>query len=473
MPVNINSLQVFTNLHEQDRSNKLVETLISYLFWFLVILYTNPGGIIQALHIYYITSKINIGDLLFVLLTVCYFINKNEYTFFDVDFIKVRKYLLIFLAYYLVVFSVIVPLWNGNQGYTLADSVIKTRYTVYAILISIYIYDFFKRRWDIFFKIFLYSSILVSILFIITVLLKINILPLGSLNRGYINIDRKLMLSEGLLPLLLPLGIVVAVFNLKIKYRNLILIGFTLMCVVYLLELWRRNIAAIFIFFSLAAILNAIINQKFVILLKNAFKIIFLISFLTLISYLIFPRYLDAAIIGIKDSFSVLQNEHDLRGKKDVRMTLDRPFINDKFYQHPLFGTGFDNRWRTKGGDNQGYEAADYPFLSALAMYGIVGLLVFIPIYFVIMKVLKLDFKYLTSNSSRIEKTLMLLFVITFMLYFVFDLMQYFNYFQAVSNSDFYYNWYIFLSLYLAARSEFYSSEYEYKEQNKLFYEKN
>ena len=473
MPVNINSIEVLTDLREQDRSAKLVESFVNYLFWFLVILYTNPGAIVQALHIYYITDKINIGDLLFVLLSFCYFINQNEYTVFDIDFIKVRKFLLIFLVYYLVVFSVITPIWNGNLDYTLSDSIIKTRYTVYAILISIYIYDFFKKSWDIFLKVFLYSSILVSILFILTVVLKIDILPLGSLNRGYINVDRKLMLSEGLLPLLLPLGITVAVFNYRIKYRNLILIGFGLMCVVYVLELWRRNIAAIFIFFILAAILNAIINRKFIILFKNAFKIIFLLTFLTLISYSIFPRYIDAAILGIKDSFSVLRSEHDLRGKKDVRMTLDRPFINKKFYEHPFFGTGFDNRWRTKGGDNQGFEAADYPFLSALAMFGIVGLLVFIPLYIMIIKVLRLDFKYLKSNSKRIEKTLLLSFVITFMLYFTSDIMQYFNYFQAVSNSDFYYNWYIFLSLYLAARSQFYSSEFEYKEQNNLLFEKN
>ena len=269
MPVNINSIEVLTDLREQDRSTKLVESFVNYLFWFLVILYTNPGAIVQALHIYYITDKINIGDLLFVLLSVCYFINQNEYTVFDIDFIKVRKFLLIFLVYYLVVFSVITPIWNGNLDYTLSDSVIKTRYTVYAILLSIYIYDFFKKSWDIFLKVFLYSSILVSILFILTVVLKIDILPLGSLNRGYINVDRKLMLSEGLLPLLLPLGITVAVFNYRIKYRKLILIGFTLMCVVYVLELWRRNIAAIFIFFILAAILNAIINRKFITLFKK------------------------------------------------------------------------------------------------------------------------------------------------------------------------------------------------------------
>jgi hypothetical protein len=463
--LNINSLSIAVDTPDIGESDKLIDTLVNYFFWCLLILYTNPGGIVEALKIYYVAGKVNLGDLLFVLLSICYFIIPKEHTVFDIEYLKVRKYLTIFLIYYLVAFIVVVPIVNGNQNYSLADSLIKSRYTVYAILLSIYIYEFFKRRWDIFLKVFLFSSIVILALYIVTVITKINILPIGLINRGFVNINRNMMVSEGIMPLLVPLGVIVIVFNLRIKFRKVILTGFALMSMAYLLELWRRNIVSIFIFLFLAALADAFISKRYMVVLNNGLKIILLITSLALISYLLFPRYIDAAMVGIQESFSVMENSRDMQGQKDVRLTLDRPFINEQFYQHPFFGTGFDNRWRTKGGDNQGYEAADYPFLSALAMFGIVGLVVFLPIYIVIVRILKLDFEYLRTNNSVVEKSLLFLFVIAFMLYFAFDLVQYFNYFQAVSNSDFYYNWYIFLSLYLAARAKFYSVEFE---NNKL-----
>jgi len=468
----MSSMNSIADAQEVNESNKLLDTFINYTFWCLLILYTNPGGVIQALDIYYISGKINFGDLLFVLITACYFFIPKNYSVFDNDFIKVRKYLIIFLFYYLAAFVVLIPIVNGNINYSLPDALTKARYTVFVILLSIYAYDFFKRRFDIFLKVFLFSSIIVLILFIATVLTGLNILPVGLMNRDFVNINRNIMESEGLMPLLIPMGAAVIIFNLKIKYRNLILIGFALMSLAYLLELWRRNIAAIFIYFILAALVSAFISRRYTVILNNALKIILLVSSLVLISYLLFPRYINAAVVGIKESISVIESSRDMRGQKDVRLTLDRPFINEKFYEHPLFGTGFDNRWRTKGGDNQGYEAADYPFLAALAMYGIVGLMVFLPIYVVIVRILKLDFAYLRANNGQIEKSLTFLFALSFMLFFVFDLLQYFNYFQAVSISESYYNWYIALSLYLAVRSEFYSTEFQNNEQlNSNYYE--
>lgn len=448
-----------TGLSQNSESGKPFDTFINYLFWILLILFTNPGGVINALNIFYISGKVNFGDLLFVALTVCYFVIPKVHTIFDIEFIRIRKYLLIFLIYYLIVFLIIVPFYNENKDYSMLGNLIKSRYSVYTIVISLYMYEFFKRRWDVFLKVFLFSSIIVLILFIITVVTKINILPVGLMNRDYINIDRNLMNSEGLMPFLIPLGAVILVFNLKIRFRFLILTGFSLMSLAYVLELWRRNIAAIFIFFILAILADLFITKRYTVLLNNVLKITLLITFIAAMSYLLFPRYVDAAFVGIQKSFSVLEGRKNVQGEKDVRMTLDRPFINEKFYNHPFFGTGFDNRWRTKSGDDQGFEASDYPFLSALAMFGIVGILFFLPIYIVIVKILMLDFNYMRLNNDRISKSFLFLFIMSFLLFFAFDLMQYFNYFQGASNSESCY-WYFLLSLYLAGRSRFYSFEF-------------
>ena len=440
-------------------SNSLADNLTNYLFWVLFILFTNPGGVVNALNIYYITAKINISDLIFILLSICYYIIPKAHTVYDTEFFKIKKYLLIFLIYYLVVFVVIVPMFNANIGYSLQENLIKSRYTLYVIFVTIYIYDFFKRSSDIFIKVFLFSSIFILTLFIITVLTNTNILPRSLVNRGFVNINRNLMYSEGLMPILVPLGVVTIVFKLKIKHKKLILIGFALMLITYLLELWRRNIIAVLIFIFLAVLLDALITKQIKRLVNNSIKIIITFILLITIMFFLFPRYLNAAYIGIEQSFSVIENKSDTSGNHDVRMTLNRPFINNIFYKHPFFGTGFDNRWRTKSGDTAGYEAADYPFLSALAMFGVVGLLFFFPLYYKIFKSLKSDFEYLRLNYYTIDRTILFLILVCFILYFSFDLLQYFNYFQAASNSDFYYYWYFYLAFYAAARAEFYSHQ--------------
>ena len=170
---------------------KLYIPLIDYLFWILfIILYTDPGGIIEAFNLYYIIGKINYRDVLIVLLAICYVLVPKESNIFDLDYLKIKKYLLIFLFYYLIVFVIIVPILNGNKDYSLVKNLIKSRYIIYEILLFNFIYKFLKRRSDIFIKIFLFSSILISMLFLQGLITDIKILPVLVVNRGFININK-------------------------------------------------------------------------------------------------------------------------------------------------------------------------------------------------------------------------------------------------------------------------------------------
>ena len=114
----------------------------------------------------------------------------------------------------------------------------------------------------------------------------------------------------------------------------------------------------------------------------------------------------------------------------------------------------------------EGYEAADYPFLAALAMFGTIGVLVFVPVYIVIIKVLIKDIRYL-SHCKRNTNIIMFLLFLTFILYFIFDLMQYFNSFFPISNSS-KYIWYSLLSFYLASRHNFYFNQNKEKLVQKI-----
>ncbi len=444
---------------KQDKTNKPLVKIIEYLFWGLLIFYTNPGGIVQAFNVYYVFGKVNIWDVLFVLLSVCYISIPRKHNVFDNDFIKVKKYLTFFLIYYFLVFVLITPIYNGNKNYSLLINLIKSRYTLYNFFLFIYIYEFFKRRWDIFLKIFLFSSVIVLIIFIQGIITKVNILPIDLMSRFFVKINRHMMIHYGLMPLLIPLGAVIIVFKLNIKFRNLILIGFALMSIAWMVSLTRRHIIGIIIYFILGILVSVLITGRYKILFRSTLKVILILVCLITSSYFIFPRYVEATRIGIIESINVIEYGATSKGEKDERLGFARPFIVELFLKHPFFGTGFDNRWRNDVGDVQGYEAADYPFLAALAMFGVMGTLVFLPVYINIIKVLKKDIWYLRRYKPKI-KTLLFLILMALVLYFIYDLLQYFNYFGPISNSSDY-KWYAMFALYLASRQRYYSLQYE------------
>jgi hypothetical protein len=440
------------------QSNKLLHTIIDYLFWSFLILFTNPGGIVNAFNAFYIYGKVNINDLLFVLLSICYAIIPKGCNIFDTDFKTIRNFLFIFLIYYFIVFVYLVPIYNGNKDYSFLVALIKSRWTIYSIFLFIYVYEFFKRRPDIFIKFFTYSSLFIITLFLFQLVLHLKILPTLIWPRNFIKINRFLMQSTGFMMLFIPMGITILIFKLNIKLSNLILLSFFLMSIYTLITLERRDILGIFIYFILATILKLFLTTNYKLFFYNILKSIFIITFVIVLAYFIFPKYVEASKIAIAESIHVIEYGKTSTGNQDVRLTFNRPFINKQFFQRPLFGTGFDNRWRTGKGDELGYEASDYPFLAALAMFGIIGLIIFLPVYIELIKILKKDFNYLRTQNVP-KKTFWFLFLITFMLFFTFYLLQYFNWFYPISTYIFYY-WYSFLGLYLASRYIFYSLQF-------------
>ena len=77
-----------------------------------------------------------------------------------------------------------------------------------------------------------------------------------------------------------------------------------------------------------------------------------------------------SSVIMEKSAFNIGGSTIEITGRK----LLWEKAMNH-FKAHPIFGTGFDNMWRNKIGDEIGFEATDYPFQAALAMTGIIGCL--------------------------------------------------------------------------------------------------
>ena len=311
-----------------------------------------------------------------------------------------------------------------------------------------------------FIKYLLWSSLIVIVLFLITITVRIDILPVHIMERGFIKADRLMMVNYGLMSILIPMGVVMLVYRFKIKYRQIIFICALLMYLLWILGLFRRHIFGSIILFIMAAVVYNYMHRKSLIPIKKILNSMVYLSIMLGIIYLSFPKYVEAGIEAGNQTIHVIQYGETTTGQKDARMGMGKKFMQDLIKENWMFGTGFDNRWRTGEGDDSGFEASDYPFLGAIAMTGVIGLLVFLPIYFVLIKTIIYDIKYLRKNQINVHSIETFIFI-TFIIYFVYDFMQYMNWFlpMALFSTTRGYEWYIFLALYLASRNLFYQKE--------------
>lgn len=430
---------------------------VDYVFWITFIIFTNPGGILEALGEDSGDGGVNMRDFLFVILLGCYVLTfKKTDRVNDITFNKIKNYLYIFLLYFIIVFGFFVPIFRDSAEYTPVFFIIKNRLTFIIIFLFVAIYKFYLRSYLIFHKIFIYSSIIIIPLFIISIVTGLEILPVLNIRRNFTTLQRKFMVSYGLMPLLISMGISMLVFKFNTKYKKHIIAGFVLLFLSYVLSITRRFIFGTFIVLFLGLILNSYILKKPLFNMKGIFRSIFISVIIASGIFLTFPKYFDAGVMAFNETVHVFRYGETTSGKKDVRLGFNRVFIVNLIKKYPFFGTGFDNRWRTADGDREGYEAADYPLLAAIAMTGIFGLLIFLPIYIVLVKALYNDVKFLRMNKFNYFSFEQFL-LISFILFFIYDLMRYIDWFYGIAKSS-NPSWYFPLTLYLASRKVFYSN---------------
>jgi len=432
-------------------------SLVDYLFWISFLVYTNPGGILMALGEDRGDGGINVTDFLFFAMVgfygLIYYKNDRGH---NESFKKIVKYLVLFLIYYFIVFGLFVPVFNETHSVKYSFILIKSRQTIYSVFFFIMIYSFMIRSRAVFFRLFLYSSVIIIALFLFTLVTGIEILPLAKANRGFVNIDRIFLEDYGIMPFLIPMGVIVISFKLNIKYKRLIILGFGLMFLTWLLSLTRRHVFGTIIYFFLALLIFNYLERKALLPIGKIVNILFYSLILGFFINIVFPKYVSAGLKTIEQTVYVIEHGETTTGRKDERLGFSRNFLIDLIEKNPMFGTGFDNRWRTGAGDAEGYETSDYPFISAIAMQGVFGILVFLPVYVVLLRCLLFDYRFLRTNKIS-SNSIDFFFLMSFILFFSYDLLQYMNWFKPVSRSTDH-NWYIYLAMYLSARQLFYSN---------------
>lgn len=434
--------------------------IVDHIFWIVLLVFTNPGGILEALGEDSSDGGINMTDLLFVVLFLCFLkVFKKQAFFNNKPLIRIMKYLIIFLFYYIFVFSFFIPIFRNTPNFSFLTALIKVRHGIINIFLVLMVYTFFERSYKLFIKYFVISSVIVITLFLITITTGMNILPIKVFNRHFIQIKRLIMVSYGIMPIFIHFGVAIIVFKFRIPYKVKILVASLLVFILWTVALLRREILGTIILFFIASFLDNYFRKKPLFPVKKMFQASLYLILLFFIIKFTFPEYAEAGSDLAVETYNVVKYGKTSNGQVDPRLGSGKKELQEKIDNNYIIGTGFDNNWRVS--EDAGFEASDYPFLSAIAMAGIIGLLVFLPVYIELIKSLIFDLKFLRKEKIIDKSSIENFLFIAFMLYLIFELLQYINWFSSVSlfTHGIQKKWFILLGMYIASRKIYYKSK--------------
>lgn len=423
---------------QSNRNLRLPEykSPIDYLFWFFVFFLTNTGGIITSLDLSLrIASSIGFVGVFVIFLHVTKG-NGFKIVLRDPVFKKLLRVLFFWFAFYFIIWFLVI-----NDDYTvisLKSRLIKARFFYLNWLLSIPAYYFIAYRGaDLFLRLFLKISILITVLLLITQFLGINILSVNTFNRGYVDVNRISLAGSDFLQLglylLVTLLIIPAYFYSR--FRKLLICGAIAVLMIYVLSLTRRYYFYLIVAFFMGELISRYLFNKRI-LVKGKFLLVGLGAFMVLSIAL--PRYSQA----IQESvMTVFASDKDAYGTTKKRFELDGQVETVKLFQDNIWlGTGYMNEWYSNNEDtvktNYNIEGADYIFLSSAAMFGVVGLLLFLPFYYLLYNSIIRTFKSIKKHKQAVFNNRSLVApIILFMalsLFFLTHLISYPNWFHFI-----------------------------------------
>lgn len=377
-------------------SNHLVDSI----FWISIIFYIDPGGFFS----FYVDKNIlgfHYQVALTAILYLCFFVRFQNWENLIFQNKLVFNYIIkisIWFLYYLLIFG-----WLNTDLIDNPFGMITKGYRIiFQGIIVIPIIYFSVINLKLFVKILSWTTLIVLVLYIISVLTKIELIPIKIGNRGYIDAIRYSLFGYGLI--FFTLTITISYLLSKYKLNYVVLTCGILVIMMIFISISRRGIIGIVEYFIIISMLYSYIwYGKMFKGIKRLFifgNIGFTILFLLLIS-LFFSDYLGYGVKSINESINVIFYNETSKGTIDVRMSFfGKTGIVDAIKDNFWFGTGFDPAWNTGDGGKKGWEGSDYIFLSAFAMYGFVGLLIFLPFYIIAFKVIVKFIKTIRYNRA-------------------------------------------------------------------------
>ncbi|MFC2135027.1 hypothetical protein ACFLTH_10440 [Bacteroidota bacterium] len=417
----------------------LIQKNPDFFFWFGLMMFFDPGGYVEGYLGGNLLGLLNVTDVFFVVMMTCLISVKNKINPFktDKDFKKIFFYLLWFHLFFIIIYGLIIPIYNGRLDFVFF--LVKSREYFMALPIMYAVYIFAHRNFALFFNIFIYISALVLILYFVTLTTGVELIPVWRFDRysGY-DYQRISLWNYGLIHWVLNLGIIAFFLFLKKKKAipkiNLLYLSAVLMAVTLLITLTRREY--LYIGFSVIVISIVLWYLFRMSKLKIYFKTILPAFIVLFFLVLLIPQSFEGVGRIFQDTFSIILTGQDTRGVTDYRIagTGDLEIARSMISENLFWGTGYlPYTWaevvRMKLAGDPFAAAIDasgeIPLYGILFRMGLIGFLLGSFIFIAVIKIIIKLLKHIKRNpvpQSNLEFLFILFLLVELMIGFTFNL---------------------------------------------------
>ena len=372
---------------------------IDILFWICIILYLDPAGITSSL------GNIRMMQpLLLVIIWILYILSSKSIIYINNYTRKIQIFFFIFFIYYMFIF---LYLQDSYSPLSFTEKLLKTRlvFTSWLLFLPVTYFIAYKNN-RIFLKLFSISAIIIGLLLIIEINFHPNLIDLNTFNRGFFNAERYLMKAYGILEfgLYIPFALGILPYRSTNNDKKLWIAASLFIFLIYFLSLTRRY----FIFITIAAMLSYVLSKYFFnkTLIKKSTLLIYLLCFAFML-YSSFSEQFFAMIESFNTLYSGYGTTHRRLSLYQHTSTIN--MISDNLW----IGSGYINEWYTNNTFSEqrvstdfGLAGADYLFLSSIGMYGIIGVLIFTPVYYFLIKFLLNSISFIKENIYQLVENI-------------------------------------------------------------------
>ncbi|HKK68563.1 MAG TPA: hypothetical protein VJ946_10135 [Bacteroidales bacterium] len=385
-----------------------------YAFWVIILLLFDPSG-----HLSEYFGKESLGgfyyrDFLFALAFLPLFSTQvsKRGLFSYKPFLIVLGVQLLFLLYHIFVFGYLQP--GKGWGYVFRYVIVRERMSVLGFLLMIPVFVMACRNLRVFVDVLVWSSLVIYFMYFFTILTNVELMPVWQAERYQgSGIMRYLMYSSGLTDMLIPLAFFVFVRNVIYRYSKVLYVSVTLIVIATLLSLTKSSyinvaglvVACLFLYYrfyraSVSGLLGMLIGPGLLMLL---------------LMFLAFPDYPQLVWRQIEDLWLFMAGSSYTGGQVEGRLLNQWPAHLALISQRPFFGTGagFSEFFSLKFRPSD-YEVTDLPITGHLAMYGVVGLIIYSLLYFQMWRYIMSGYKMLKDKLSHINELDVAFFFVVF-----------------------------------------------------------
>ncbi len=441
------------------------------IFWIIIIFYLDPGGYMYS----YLSPTAN-TMISFIFLIVAYLIFNFYYRKSKVDVVNLQyvKGYIIFIAVWVIYYLAVFYGYNNNEGFPgIPNMILRNPNIFFKSLIVIPIVYFSMFSLNSFLRILIWSTIIIGFLFIVTIVTGLPLMQTWNADRNVGNAKRNFMYSYGIINFMVPLTICAAFLKFKIPKKMLVAGGMAI--AVILITLWRRDMVGVIEYVVILSVMVNFVQRKFVLNSMTKylnFKNIIIGSLLLIFLSVFASNILETTsklALGTLGSIGIIEYNEGGGNTDKARMSLVAQVgivnaIKDNF----LIGTGFDSNWMTGDGGDKKWEGSDYIFLSCFAMYGIIGLIIFLPFYVLSFKIIRRLLLLIRLNKNAIYKHIDYIGIpivigIAACAELVKNMIEYPNWFAPIGAIDYSSKYFIFFGLLLGS---YYNLKFKFKKTN-------